>query len=87
MRNQHKPQTGLGLGTSIEMAETLQKAVEGLHIRGQREVEGIDEILSEPRLRTKRSQKTLEEVKKELTEEFLTPPTSFSQEWLNKLQQ
>ncbi|KAK5086363.1 Antiviral helicase ski2 [Lithohypha guttulata] len=31
--------------------------------------------------------KTSEEIKKELEDEFLTPPKSFSAEWLNKLQQ
>ena len=33
------------------------------------------------------SKKTSDEIKKELEDEFLTPPTTFSAEWLNKLQQ
>lgn len=31
--------------------------------------------------------KTSDALKKELIETFLTPPTTFSSEWLNKLQQ
>jgi hypothetical protein len=75
------------------MAAILLEAAEGLNISGQREgvlgkdLESIDEILPEQRPRKQKSQKTLEEVKKELTKEFLTPPASFGQEWLNKLQQ
>ena len=77
----------------MKMAATLLKAVECLQVRGQREgvlekdVESIDDILSEQGPRKHKPRKTLQEVKKELTEDFLTPPTSFSEEWLNKLQQ
>ncbi|KAI9793137.1 MAG: hypothetical protein M1833_000822 [Piccolia ochrophora] len=46
----------------------------------------IDDILGEqrPRKRTKKSQ---DEIKHDLEEEFLTPPTKFTPKWLNKLQQ
>ena len=45
-----------------------------------------DRILDECRP-LKRARKTEDEVKKELENEFLTPPTVFGTDWLNKLQQ
>lgn len=75
------------------MAPSLLEAVEGLHINAQYEgvlgtnVESIDEILFEQRPRKQKLPKTLDQVKRELTDDFLTPPTSFSDKWLNKLQQ
>jgi antiviral helicase SKI2 len=46
----------------------------------------IDHILEEqrPRKRVKQDQEAL---KRELEQRYLTPSTSFSTEWLNKLQQ
>ena len=75
------------------MAASLLKAVQGLHDRAQDEgifgadVENIDQILSDERSRKRSLQKTPDQVKRELIEEFLTPPTSFNEKWLNKLQQ
>lgn len=75
------------------MAASLLKAVQGLHDRAQREeilgtdVKNIDEILSEQRPRKRKPQKTPDQVKRELIDEFLTPPKSFDEKWLNKLQQ
>lgn len=75
------------------MAPSLMEAVEGLHIKAQNEgvlgtdVESIDEILFEQRPRKQKLPKTLDQLKSELTDDLLTPPTSFSEKWLNKLQQ
>lgn len=75
------------------MAASLLEAVQGLHDRAQDEgilgadIEIIDQTLSDQRPMKRNLQKTPDEVKRELTEEFLTPPTSFNEKWLNKLQQ
>lgn len=71
------------------MATDLLKAVRGLQFKDKDEQDqdfALDEILTEPRPR-KRPKRAPEALKKELEETFLTPPTSFSPEWLNKLQQ
>jgi antiviral helicase SKI2 len=71
------------------MATDLLKAVKGLQIKYRDEKDddfSIDEMLTEPRPR-KRPKRAPQALKKELEEAFLTPPTSFSSEWLNKLQQ
>ena len=65
--------------------DELTDAVKALRIK----VEAgycIDEVLTERRPR-KTQKKSLDTVKKELEETFLKPPTSFSQEWLRRLQQ
>ena len=67
------------------MANNILKAVKALRISNDENF-CIDDILSERRPR-KKEQKPLEAVKTELEETFLKPPTSFSTEWLNKLQQ
>lgn len=76
------------------MASGLLKAVQELHdkaqdegILGRADVENIDQILSDERPRKRNLPKTPDQVKGELIEEFLTPPTSFNEKWLNKLQQ
>ena len=75
------------------MASGLLKAVQELHEKAQDEgilgadVKNIDQILSDERPRKRNLQKTPDQVKGELIEEFLTPPTSFNEKWLNKLQQ
>lgn len=75
------------------MEESLLKAVQALHERAQDEgilgtdVDNIDQILSDQRPTKRKPPKLPDEVKKELVEDFLTPPTSFNQKWLNKLQQ
>ncbi len=45
----------------------------------------VDQILDSQRPR-KRMKQDQEALKLELEEKYLTPPTSFSTEWLNKLQ-
>jgi antiviral helicase SKI2 len=72
------------------MADSLVSALEKVQL-GQvdladREDNWIDHILDEQRPR-KRIKQDPEELKLELEQKFLTPPTSFSTEWLNKLQQ
>ena len=67
------------------MANNILEAVNALRISNGENF-CIDDILSEQRPR-KKEQKPLEAVKIELEETFLKPPTSFSAEWLNKLQQ
>ena len=67
------------------MADNIIEAVEALRISTDENF-CIDDSLSERRLR-KKERKPLDVVKKELEETFLKPPTSFSAEWLNKLQQ
>lgn len=66
------------------MEQTLE-AVEGLRLSTD---EGfcIDDALTKRRPR-KPKPKNLDTVKQELEETFLKPPTSFSPEWLNRLQQ
>ncbi len=75
------------------MTARLLNAIEALHSKAQgegilgKDVESIDQILSKQRPRKGKLRKTPGEVKSELTKSFLTPPTSLSDEWLNKLQQ
>ena len=72
------------------MSQDLIEAVERLHvssyIRGLEEDSPIDDILNKSHPRPKRSD-TNEEIKARIEEDFLTPPTSFDPEWLDKLQQ
>ena len=75
------------------MAASLLRAVQGLHDRAQddgilgTDVESIDQILSDQRPSRPKMPKSIDQIKKELVDEFLTPPTSFDHKWLNKLQQ
>lgn len=71
------------------MAEALAKSLQKVHISStadSRDDDWIDSILDQqgPRKRVKEDPNDL---KKELDRKFLTPSTSFSTEWLNKLQQ
>ena len=72
------------------MATDLIKSLEKLHFSSQSQSrdgdECIDTYLTESRPRN-HTRKTFEEIKKDLEEEFLTPSTTFSIEWLNKLQE
>ncbi|TVY37961.1 putative ATP-dependent RNA helicase [Lachnellula subtilissima] len=74
-------------GDSSVMEDPLVSALERVHLGSSNEADNwIDDILDlqRPRKRIKQDQ---EELKRELEEKFLTPSTSFSPEWLNKLQQ
>lgn len=71
------------------MAEALADSLRKVHIgsiSGSRDADWIDSILDQqgPRKRVKQGP---DELKRELERKFLTPPTSFSTAWLNKLQQ
>lgn len=71
------------------MTEALAESLQRVHISStadSRDDDWIDSILDQqgPRKRVKEDPHDL---KKELDRKFLTPSTSFSTEWLNKLQQ
>lgn len=70
--------------------EEVHAAFEKLHLAsagiGKKDPTWIDSLADEPRP-AKRQRRTIAEVQKELEKEFLTPSTSFSTGWLNKLQQ
>jgi antiviral helicase SKI2 len=72
------------------MADALASALERVHLASSTsdgaEDDWIDHILEErrPRKRVKQDQ---EQLRRHLEQEYLTPSTSFSTEWLNRLQQ
>lgn len=71
------------------MTTDLLKAIEGISI-GRAENSDrescIDEMLMDQRPRKPKS-KTTDDLKQQLEVSFLTPPTSFNSEWLDRLQQ
>ncbi|MCJ1281219.1 hypothetical protein MMC26_000537 [Xylographa opegraphella] len=72
------------------MPTDLVRALENVHFRYQKQSRGDDEcidvFLTEPRPH-KLARKTSEDIKADLEEEILKPSTTFSTEWLNKLQE
>lgn len=81
--------SGVTTVNKIWMASDLFRALSELYIDHKREIEDddyIDEKLTQqrPRKRTKQSHESL---RKEIEKDFLSPPTSFGSEWLNRLQQ
>lgn len=72
------------------MAPGLLKAMEGVHISTKEKGEICDDdlkaFLLEPRPPEK-PRPAPEKLKQQLEDEFLSPPTTFSAEWLNRLQQ
>lgn len=72
------------------MADPLADALEKVHISSNSapndEDDWIDHILDVQRPR-KRVKQDPEDLKKELEQKYLTPSSSFSTPWLNKLQQ
>lgn len=66
------------------MAEGLFAALDDLHLETQDD--WIDSILDEQRP-TKRIKQNRDELQQELEQKYLTPSTTFSTEWLNRLQQ
>lgn len=71
------------------MADALADSLQKVHLgstAGSRDDAWIDSILDQqgPRKRVKQDP---DELKAELERKFLTPSTSFSSAWLNKLQQ
>lgn len=72
-----------------KMTEQLSEAMRSLALISEDEkssFDNIDAMFGEHRPR-KRQKKTLAEMKKDLEELYLTPPTSLGSEWLNRLQQ
>lgn len=71
------------------MAAELIQAIKGLNVTASKNFDQdicIDEILTDRR-RLEGNDPTREELKQQLEKTFLDPPTSFSSEWLDKLQQ
>lgn len=73
------------------MAQELLIAVSKLHVNHGRSKLGgkgncVDDFLSEERPK-KQSKPTREDIKQDLENSFLTPPTCFGVEWLNRFQQ
>jgi antiviral helicase SKI2 len=68
-----------------ESADGLIGALEKLYISGTH-MDTVDDILDQAQPR-KRLRKSPDEVKSKLEEDFLTPSTSFSPAWLDRLQQ
>lgn len=73
-----------------EMADSLIDALEKVHL-GSPDLDSfaddwIDSVLDTQRPR-KRIKQDQEQLSSHLEQTYLTPPSSFSQEWLNKLQQ
>jgi antiviral helicase SKI2 len=73
------------------MADGLVSALESLHLQSQslqtnNDDEWLDSILDSPRP-PKRVKQDKEELKRSLEQNYLTPSTTFSTEWLNRLQQ
>ncbi|EMF11403.1 uncharacterized protein SEPMUDRAFT_150343, partial [Sphaerulina musiva SO2202] len=68
------------------MADSLTAALNGLALSSEGLSENIDDLLDQAKPR-KRIRKSPQEVKADLESQFLTPSTSFSPEWLDRLQQ
>ncbi|KAK4620179.1 Putative ATP-dependent RNA helicase [Fulvia fulva] len=68
------------------MADTLPQALQKLSLASQSVDDDIDDLLDQVKPR-KRLRKSPDDVKKKLGADFLTPSTSFSPEWLDRLQQ
>lgn len=68
------------------MVEALSKSLERLRLGKATLDQDIDDVLDEPRPR-KRFRSSPQEVKAKLEEDFLTPSTTFSPAWLDRLQQ
>lgn len=72
------------------MAESLISALEKVNLESsiddEKADDWIDSILDSQRPR-KRVKQDQDELKRSLEEKYLTPSTSFSTEWLNRLQQ
>jgi antiviral helicase SKI2 len=69
------------------MSDTLVSALERLHVdTSALEDDWIDNVLDEQRPQ-KRVKQNPVDLKHELERKYLTPATSFSTEWLNRLQQ
>jgi antiviral helicase SKI2 len=64
----------------------LEKVYLGSHALDSLADDWIDSILDEQRPR-KRIKQDHEQLRSDLEQKYLTPSSSFSQEWLNRLQQ
>lgn len=68
------------------MAEDLSNALERLKLASQNVDFNIDDVLDQEKPR-KRIRRSPEEIKAKLEQDFLTPSTTFSPAWLDRLQQ
>ncbi|KAL2015537.1 hypothetical protein VTK56DRAFT_5248 [Thermocarpiscus australiensis] len=68
------------------MASEFSEAMQRLHLDNDASFEIIDDILDKKFTREPRKRDS-DELRAELEAKYLTPPTTFSTEWLNKLQQ
>jgi len=68
------------------MADGLAVALEGLSLVSEQLDGNIDDLLDQAKPR-KRARKSSAEVKAQLESDFLTPSTTFSPQWLDRLQQ
>lgn len=69
------------------MSEAAMKALAALQITKSEVADfNIDDILDEVKVR-EHTQPSSDEIKAQLRTDFLVPPTTFSQQWLNRLQQ
>lgn len=66
------------------MADSLTENLERVHV-ASRDQQCIDDILDEAKPR-KRQRPSAQSIKANLEKDFLTPPTTFSPEWLDRLQ-
>ena len=67
------------------MNKDLLESVERLRIASDKGMDCIDDRLETPRLRQQKRQSP-DELKAKLEADFLTSPTIFGPEWLNKFQ-
>lgn len=72
--------------TLVESMAKLQLALATDSLAGANDDEWIDSILDFAPPRTKQAQ-DVEDMKVELERKYLTPSTTFSEPWLNRLQQ
>ncbi|GAB1312442.1 Antiviral helicase ski2 [Madurella fahalii] len=68
------------------MASDLSDAMQGLHVDGNASFDVIDDLLDKKVARAPRKHDA-DELRAELEAKYLSPSTTFSTEWLNKLQQ
>lgn len=85
-----RPQRIANADESSIMSNPLLSAVQKLRIDAENPVT-VDESLTDDELNqprpVKKRRKSTETMKRELERDFLTPPTTFGTEWLNRLQQ
>ena len=74
----------------VKMAHDLLKVMEGVHISAKEKGDICDDDLKAFLLKPRPQKKPRPvpgKLKQQLEDEILSPPTTFSAEWLNRLQQ